>query len=109
MTAGYTRSRNPSPGGIDGGLEEIAQLCRSAAQADGSSERLRPSHRASPVDTDDVIRIHTGAGGGAGDPKKRETARASAEDIPATPFHHGGRRRADILRLFDLTAKGVRT
>lgn len=77
MTAGYTRSRI-LPWGIDGGLEGSPNYVE-VLRTDGSSERYAFASGIS-VDTDDVIRIHTGAGGGAGDPKKRDRG-AIAEDI----------------------------
>jgi len=77
MTAGYTRSRI-LPWGIDGGLEGSPNYVE-VLRTDGSSERYAFASGIS-VDTDDVIRIHTGAGGGAGDPKKRDRD-AIAEDI----------------------------
>lgn len=77
MTAGYTRSRI-LPWGIDGGLEGSPNYVE-VLRTDGSSERYAFASGIS-VDTDDVIRIHTGAGGGAGDPKKRDRE-AIAEDI----------------------------
>jgi N-methylhydantoinase B len=77
MTAGYTRSRI-LPWGIDGGLEGSPNYVE-VLRTDGSSERYAFASGIT-VNTDDVIRIHTGAGGGAGDPKKRERE-AIADDI----------------------------
>jgi len=77
MTAGYTRSRI-LPWGIDGGLEGSPNYVE-VLRTDGSSERYAFASGVS-VNTDDVIRIHTGAGGGAGDPKNRDRA-SIAEDI----------------------------
>jgi N-methylhydantoinase B len=77
MTAGYTRSRI-LPWGIDGGLEGSPNYVE-VLRTDGSSERYAFASGIT-VNTDDVIRIHTGAGGGAGDPKKRDRE-AIAEDI----------------------------
>jgi N-methylhydantoinase B len=77
MTAGYTRSRI-LPWGIDGGLEGSPNYVE-VLRTDGSSERYAFASGIT-VNTDDVIRIHTGAGGGAGDPKKRKRE-AIADDI----------------------------
>ncbi|MGY6710159.1 MAG: hydantoinase B/oxoprolinase family protein [Rhizobiaceae bacterium] len=77
MTAGYTRSRI-LPWGIDGGLEGSPNYVE-VLRTDGSSERYAFASGIT-VNTDDVIRIHTGAGGGAGDPTKRDKE-AIAEDI----------------------------
>ncbi|MFN4273093.1 MAG: hydantoinase B/oxoprolinase family protein [Aliihoeflea sp.] len=77
MTAGYTRSRI-LPWGIDGGLEGSPNYVE-VLRTDGSSERYAFASGIT-VNTDDVIRIHTGAGGGAGDPKKRDRE-AIADDI----------------------------
>jgi N-methylhydantoinase B len=77
MTAGYTRSRI-LPWGIDGGLEGSPNYVE-VLRTDGSSERYAFASGIT-VNADDVIRIHTGAGGGAGDPAKRDRE-AIADDI----------------------------
>jgi N-methylhydantoinase B len=77
MTAGYTRSRI-LPWGIDGGMEGSPNYIE-VLRTDGSFERYAFASGIT-VNTDDVIRIHTGAGGGAGDPKKRNKE-AIADDI----------------------------
>ncbi|TCT39855.1 hydantoinase B/oxoprolinase family protein [Martelella mediterranea] len=69
LTIGYTRSKM-KPWSLDGGNEGSNNYAL-VRRKDGSEERyafisgLR-------VDKDDVIRIMTGAGGGYGDPKKRD-------------------------------------
>ena len=77
LTAGYTRSRI-LPWGIDGGLEGSPNYVE-VLRTDGSSTRYAFASGVT-VNTNDVIRIHTGAGGGIGDPKKRARD-AIADDI----------------------------
>lgn len=75
LTLGYTRSRI-LPWSLDGGKEGSANYAL-VLRTDGSSERYAFGSGIR-VDTDDVIRIITGAGGGIGDPKQRD--RALVED-----------------------------
>jgi N-methylhydantoinase B len=77
VTAGYTRSRI-MPWGIDGGLEGSPNFIE-VIRTDGTKERYAFTSGVA-VNKDDVIRIHTGAGGGAGDPRKRDRE-AVEEDI----------------------------
>lgn len=77
LTAGYTRSRI-LPWAIDGGNEGSPNYVE-VIRTDGSSEKYAFASGIT-VNTDDVIRIHTGAGGGVGDPKQRDRAEI-AEDI----------------------------
>jgi N-methylhydantoinase B len=77
LTAGYTRSRI-LPWGLQGGREgspNYVELIR----REGGTERYSLVSGLT-VNKDDVISIHTGAGGGIGDPKERDRA-AVAEDI----------------------------
>jgi N-methylhydantoinase B len=77
LTAGYTRSRI-LPWPLDGGREgspNYVQVIRS----NGSTERYSFASGI-VVNKDDVIRIVTGAGGGWGDPGKRDR-QAIAQDI----------------------------
>lgn len=77
LSVGYTRSRIP-PWGADGGLDGTPNYV----------EVLRPGRAPErysfgtdiPLNTDDVVRVVTGNGGGFGDPKKRSAA-AIADDI----------------------------
>ncbi len=77
LSIGYTRSRIP-PWGVDGGLDGTPNYV----------EVLRPGRAPEryafgtdiPLNTDDVVRVVTGNGGGFGDPKKRSAA-AIADDI----------------------------
>ena len=77
LSIGYTRSRIP-PWGVDGGLDGTPNYV----------EVLRPGKDPEryafgtdiPLNTDDVVRVVTGNGGGFGDPKKRSAA-AIADDI----------------------------
>lgn len=69
LTLGYTRSRI-APWSIAGG-HEGSQNYALVMRKDGTSERFAFGSGIR-VDKDDVIRIITGAGGGVGDPKKRD-------------------------------------
>jgi N-methylhydantoinase B len=77
LTLGYTRSRI-LPWSLDGGNEGSANYIL-VMRTDGTSERYAFGSGIR-VDTDDVIRIITGAGGGIGDPKARDPAKV-ADDI----------------------------
>jgi N-methylhydantoinase B len=77
LTLGYTRSRIV-PWALDGANEGSANYAL-VMRTDGSSERYAFASGVR-VDTDDVIRIITGAGGGIGDPRDRDPALV-AEDI----------------------------
>jgi N-methylhydantoinase B len=69
LTAGYTRSRI-LPWGLDGGNEGSPNYVE-VRRTTGEVEKYAFASGVT-VNTDDVIRIITGAGGGLGDPKKRE-------------------------------------
>jgi N-methylhydantoinase B len=77
FTCAYTRNKHP-PWALNGGLEGSANYVE-VVRADGRIEQhavvttLR-------VDRDDVIRIHTGSGGGYGDPRRRSRERV-LEDL----------------------------
>lgn len=77
LTAGYTRSRFP-PWSLDGGREGSPNYVE-VIRKDGSSERFSFVSGLT-VNTDDVIRVVTGHGGGVGDPKQRDRS-AVEEDI----------------------------
>ena len=77
LTLGYTRSRI-LPWALDGADEGSANYAL-VMKKDGTSQRYAFGSGIR-VDKDDVIRIITGAGGGYGDPRKRDRA-AVAEDI----------------------------
>ncbi|MBE0694765.1 MAG: hydantoinase B/oxoprolinase family protein [Aquamicrobium sp.] len=77
LTAGYTRSRI-LPWSMDGGREGSPNYVE-VIRTDGSRESYAFASGVT-VNTDDVIRIHTGIGGGVGDPKERDRT-AVAEDI----------------------------
>ncbi len=77
LTAGYTRSRI-LPWALDGGLEGSPNYVE-VIRTDGASEQYSFVSGLT-VNTDDVIRVVTGNGGGLGDPKKRDRD-AVAEDI----------------------------
>jgi N-methylhydantoinase B len=77
LTLGYTRSRI-LPWSLDGGNEGSANYIL-VMRTDGTSERYAFGSGIR-VDTDDIIRIITGAGGGIGDPKSRDPAKV-ADDI----------------------------
>ena len=77
LTLGYTRSRIV-PWALDGANEGSANYAL-VMRTDGTSERYAFASGVH-VDTDDVIRIITGAGGGVGDPKDRDPE-AVKEDI----------------------------
>jgi N-methylhydantoinase B len=72
LTLGYTRSRI-LPWSLDGGNEGSSNHAL-VMRTDGSSERYAFGSGIR-VDTDDVIRIMTGAGGGMGNPKDRDPAK----------------------------------
>jgi N-methylhydantoinase B len=71
LTAGYTRSRI-LPWGLDGGNEGSPNYVE-VRRTTGEVERYAFASGVT-VNTDDVIRIITGAGGGLGDPRKRDRA-----------------------------------
>ena len=77
LTAGYTRSRI-LPWALDGGREGSPNYVQ-VIRTDGSTERYAFASGVT-VNKDDVIRVVTGAGGGLGDPRKRERA-AIEQDI----------------------------
>jgi N-methylhydantoinase B len=77
LTAGYTRSK-VLPWALEGGREGSPNYVE-VRRRDGGSERYSFVSGLT-VNKDDVISIHTGAGGGVGDPKQRERE-AVAEDI----------------------------
>jgi N-methylhydantoinase B len=77
LTLGYTRSKIV-PWSLDGANEGTANYAL-VMRTDGTSERYAFASGVR-VDTDDVIRIITGAGGGIGDPKERDP-KLVAEDI----------------------------
>ena len=77
LTAGYTRSRI-LPWPLDGGREGSPNYVE-VIRIDGSTERYSFASGI-VVNKDDVIRIVTGAGGGWGDPGKRDR-QAIAQDI----------------------------
>lgn len=77
LTLGYTRSRI-LPWALDGG-EEGSSNHALVMRTDGTTERYAFGSGIR-VDTDDVIRIMTGAGGGFGDPKDRDPAKVR-EDV----------------------------
>ncbi len=76
LTLGYTRSRI-RPWALDGGNEGSNNYAL-VIRPDGSSERYAFGSGIT-VDTDDVIRIITGAGGGYGDPRKRDPEKVRAD------------------------------
>jgi N-methylhydantoinase B len=69
LTLGYTRSRIV-PWSLNGGNEGSGNYAL-VMRTDGSQERYAFGSGIR-VDTDDVIRIITGAGGGLGDPRERD-------------------------------------
>lgn len=71
LTLGYTRSRI-LPWSLDGGNEGSANYAL-VLRKDGTLERYAFASGIR-VDTGDVIRVITGAGGGVGDPKERDPA-----------------------------------
>ncbi|MCV9999745.1 hydantoinase B/oxoprolinase family protein [Pararhizobium sp. YC-54] len=77
LTLGYTRSRI-LPWSLDGANEGSANYAL-VMRKDGSSERYAFASGIR-VDTDDVIRVITGAGGGIGNPRERDP-KLVAEDI----------------------------
>ena len=77
LTAGYTRSKFP-PWSLDGGREGSPNYVQ-VIRKDGSSEHYSFVSGLT-MNTDDVIRVVTGNGGGIGDPKQRDRA-AVEEDI----------------------------
>lgn len=77
LTAGYTRSRI-LPWGVEGGLDGSPNYVE-VIRTDGSTERYAFASGVT-VNRDDVIRIHTGAGGGLGDPRLRDREEI-AQDI----------------------------
>lgn len=86
LTAGYTRSRI-LPWGLDGGNDGSPNYVE-VLRREGGVERYSFVSGLT-VNRDDVIRIHTGVGGGVGDPAERDPA-AIAEDIRngfITPAH----------------------
>lgn len=77
LTAGYTRSKFP-PWALDGGREGSPNYVQ-VIRKDGSSEHYSFVSGLT-MNTDDVIRVVTGNGGGIGDPKQRDR-NAIEEDI----------------------------
>ncbi|MDO8361209.1 MAG: hydantoinase B/oxoprolinase family protein [Devosia sp.] len=77
LTAGYTRSKFP-PWSLDGGREGSPNYVQ-VIRKDGSSEHYSFVSGLT-MNTDDVIRVVTGNGGGIGDPNQRDHA-AVEEDI----------------------------
>jgi N-methylhydantoinase B len=68
FTCAYTRNVH-RPWAMDGGLEGAPNYAE-VVRTDGSIERFAVV-TALGVDEGDVIRIHTGSGGGFGDPRRR--------------------------------------
>jgi N-methylhydantoinase B len=68
LTCAYTRNKH-RPWALDGGLEGSSNYVE-VVRADGMVETYAVVTTLR-VDRDDVIRIHTGAGGGYGDPRRR--------------------------------------
>jgi N-methylhydantoinase B len=77
FTCAYTRNRH-RPWATEGGAEGAPNRAE-VLRADGSVEEYAVV-TALPVNRDDVIRIHTGGGGGYGDPRRRDPARVR-EDV----------------------------
>jgi N-methylhydantoinase B len=77
FTCAYTRDKHP-PWALDGGREGAPNFVE-VIRATGEVER-HSVVTALRVDTDDVIRIHTGSGGGYGDPRLR-APEAVREDL----------------------------
>jgi N-methylhydantoinase B len=77
FTCAYTRNRH-RPWAQEGGNEGAPNRAE-VIRADGSVEEYAVV-TALPVNRDDVIRIHTGGGGGYGDPRRRDPARVR-EDV----------------------------
>jgi N-methylhydantoinase B len=77
LTAGYTRSRI-LPWALDGGREGSPNYVQ-VLRTDGAVERYAFCSGVT-INRDDVIRIVTGAGGGLGDPLRRDRA-AVARDV----------------------------
>jgi N-methylhydantoinase B len=71
MTVGYNRSRLP-PWGLEGGADGTPNSVE-VIRASGESERYSIATGV-VVNTGDIIRIRTGAGGGYGDPRERDYA-----------------------------------
>jgi N-methylhydantoinase B len=71
FTCAYTRNKHP-PWALEGGLEGSPNYVE-VARADGTVETYAVVTTLE-VNHDDVIRIHTGSGGGYGDPRRRSTA-----------------------------------
>lgn len=76
LTAGYTRSKI-LPWALDGAEEGSPNYVR-VIRKDGTSERYSFVSNLT-VNTDDVIRIVTGTGGGLGDPKLRDKSAIAAD------------------------------
>ena len=77
FTCAYTRNRHP-PWALDAGLEGSPNYVE-VVRADGAVE-FHAVVTALEVNENDVIRIHTGNGGGYGDPRKRPREKV-LEDI----------------------------
>jgi len=77
LTAGYTRSKFPA-WALEGGREGSPNYVE-VIRTDGSRERYS-FVSGLQTNTDDVIRVVTGNGGGLGDPKQRDP-KAIAQDI----------------------------
>jgi N-methylhydantoinase B len=89
ITIGYTRSVVP-PWGIAGGKDGSPNFVE-ILRRDGGTERYALATNVM-LNTDDVIRIHTGTGGGYGDPTERDPEAVKA-DI-RNGFISAGRARA---------------
>jgi N-methylhydantoinase B len=76
FSCAYTRSR-VKPWSLDGGIEGTGNYAE-VVRVDGSAERYAVA-TAIPVNTGDLIRIHTGTGAGYGDPRERDAALVSAD------------------------------
>jgi N-methylhydantoinase B len=72
VTCGYGRSKH-GPWALNGGREGSPNYVEILRKT-GEKERYALAS-AIPVDRDDVIRLHTGSGGGYGDPKQRSKDR----------------------------------
>jgi N-methylhydantoinase B len=72
LTVGFGRNRFP-PWGVDGGHDGSPNYVE-VVRVDGSRERFGKVARY-PLRTGDLVRLVTGTGGGAGDPREREPER----------------------------------
>lgn len=76
LTVGYTRSRFPA-WGMDGGRDGSPNYVEFRPK-NGESQRFA-FVSGLPTTTDDVIRVVTGNGGGAGDPRERDPEKVRAD------------------------------